>query len=229
MYLLEVGGADPWAYAHYHCGQLSNAYGNVHWGVGEEEVGVRVLDFVGDFWGGDYTPLDEALAPLVEEAWSPTSEKYRNQPKARSRTTRSGVPFGHGSSLAKFVRSRGGGTWRRSRARPHRFRLTGPIRRYPAAGGDPLAALVMKGSPVRVRASASIRALDSNEVRCALRARGCRQYRLTRTTASRCPADVVEVSGSGGRGRLETLTLLGYDLAERVDDERVKLGSGTGA
>jgi hypothetical protein len=54
------------------------------------------------------------------------------------------------------VRSRGGGRRRRSRARPHRFRLTVAIRRHPTAGGDPLAALVMKGSPVRVRASASL-------------------------------------------------------------------------
>jgi len=31
FYLLEVGGPDPWAYAIYHCGTMSNAYADVHW------------------------------------------------------------------------------------------------------------------------------------------------------------------------------------------------------
>ena len=31
FYLKEVGGADPWTYAQYHCGTTSNWYGDVHW------------------------------------------------------------------------------------------------------------------------------------------------------------------------------------------------------
>lgn len=69
FYLLDVGRPDPWAYAHYHCGTFSNAYGNVHWGVGDDFVGIPTVEIVGDFWGGEYAPLQEALAPLVQEAW----------------------------------------------------------------------------------------------------------------------------------------------------------------
>jgi hypothetical protein len=32
FYLLEVGGADPWTYAIYHCGTQANVYSSVHWG-----------------------------------------------------------------------------------------------------------------------------------------------------------------------------------------------------
>lgn len=31
FYLLEVGGANPWAYAKYHCGTAANIYSPVHW------------------------------------------------------------------------------------------------------------------------------------------------------------------------------------------------------
>jgi hypothetical protein len=31
LYLLQVGGPDPWSYAQYHCGTTSNWYGDVHW------------------------------------------------------------------------------------------------------------------------------------------------------------------------------------------------------
>lgn len=31
FYLGEVGGPDPWTYAKYHCGTMSNIYSSVHW------------------------------------------------------------------------------------------------------------------------------------------------------------------------------------------------------
>ena len=30
-YLKDVGRPDPWSYAQYHCGTMSNWYGDVHW------------------------------------------------------------------------------------------------------------------------------------------------------------------------------------------------------
>ena len=30
-YLVNLGDRDPWLYAQYHCGTLSNAYSTVHW------------------------------------------------------------------------------------------------------------------------------------------------------------------------------------------------------
>jgi hypothetical protein len=69
MYLLEVGRPNPWAYAHYHCGTLANAYGVVHWGAGEDFMGIPRLEVVGDPFGEDFMSLEQALAPLIEEAW----------------------------------------------------------------------------------------------------------------------------------------------------------------
>jgi hypothetical protein len=34
-YLVELGEADPWAYAHYHCGTASNLYSRTHWSQGK--------------------------------------------------------------------------------------------------------------------------------------------------------------------------------------------------
>jgi hypothetical protein len=31
FYLRDVGRPDPWRYAQYHCGTMSNLYGKVHW------------------------------------------------------------------------------------------------------------------------------------------------------------------------------------------------------
>lgn len=69
FYLLDVGRPNPWAYAHYHCGTMANVYGKVHWGVGEDFVGIPTVEIVGDVWGGEFALLDEALALLAEEAW----------------------------------------------------------------------------------------------------------------------------------------------------------------
>jgi hypothetical protein len=30
-YLKDVGRPDPWSYARYHCGTMSNGYRDVHW------------------------------------------------------------------------------------------------------------------------------------------------------------------------------------------------------
>ena len=38
FYLLEVGGADPWAYAQYHCGTMADVYSQVHWSFIKSEV-----------------------------------------------------------------------------------------------------------------------------------------------------------------------------------------------
>ena len=42
FYLTQWGGADPWAYAIYHCGTAANLYSEVHWHYlpnGQEERG----------------------------------------------------------------------------------------------------------------------------------------------------------------------------------------------
>jgi len=31
FYLVEKGGANPWAYAKYHCNTAANMYSSVHW------------------------------------------------------------------------------------------------------------------------------------------------------------------------------------------------------
>lgn len=70
LYLVEVGRPDPWAYAHYHCGTFSNAYGDVHWGVGEDYAGVPEVAVVGDPFGeGPLVRLETACIPLIDEAW----------------------------------------------------------------------------------------------------------------------------------------------------------------
>ncbi|MGI8772073.1 MAG: hypothetical protein ACR2JE_11625 [Acidobacteriaceae bacterium] len=39
FYLLELGDPDPWKYAQYHCGTISNAYSDVHWSFFQPAVG----------------------------------------------------------------------------------------------------------------------------------------------------------------------------------------------
>jgi hypothetical protein len=92
-YLVELGEQDPWAYAHYHCRTASNVYGKVHWGIGEDWTGIPKIVVTGDqfargSWGigenwtgvftlevvddpfaREFASLDQALAPLIEEAW----------------------------------------------------------------------------------------------------------------------------------------------------------------
>jgi len=58
-YLTEVGGPDPWAYAHYHTGTFSNFYGDVHWSA----VGAA------ERWLRDLSEDERVLLPLVNRAW----------------------------------------------------------------------------------------------------------------------------------------------------------------
>jgi len=81
-YLLDVGRPNPWGYAQYHCGTFANAYGKVHWGAGEDFVGIPTVNIAGDFWGGEDLQLEDALVPLVEEAWR-LHERTASVPEGR--------------------------------------------------------------------------------------------------------------------------------------------------
>jgi hypothetical protein len=70
FYLVEKGEPDPWGYAHYHCWTMANVMGKVHWGTREDFVGIPYLNVVGDPFGGDdLVRLEDALAPVVGQAW----------------------------------------------------------------------------------------------------------------------------------------------------------------